>query len=267
MDYSNCPVCLKEIDYPDPREPIGPDNCWVTFVPMDKDENLDEYFDDLYCVDLHEACEEEYIRKNNIFHCDICERCGYKNNNNSICLYEHNKCVYKQPMYDDTIIVKKTLKFSCYVFESEVNDNIIHKPFQMEDDQPYHVNTYHKKCVPEFICEICNEGFDENNYKDIIIDFDHKAYCTKKYHIECCEKIKNLCFCKKALLRTCNRCHKHSYRCFNYYETDHTQFIELISELYPDTELVRTFDTDSDYEEEEWGEDYYCKKCTRIRQY
>ncbi len=241
MANSNCPVCLEEMDGPFGIVELGEQN---TSLEMDKDEDLDEDFDEDGIVYLHDDCEEEYVRKNNIFHCDICNTCGYKNNNNSICLYEHNKCVYKQPVYDDTIIVKKTPKFSCYVFESEVNDNIIHKPFQMEDDQPYHVNTYHKKCVPEFICEICSNGFDENNYKNIIIEwFD----TTQKYHIECCDKIKNLCSCKKALYIKCDHCHKSTTACFN---NNHLNLYNNLKTQY-----------------EFGGEDYYCKNCTRIRQY
>jgi len=217
MANSNCPVCLEEMDGPFGIVELGEQN---TSLEMDKDEDLDEDFDEDGIVYLHDDCEEEYVRKNNIFHCDICNTGGYKNNNNSICLYEHNKCVYKQPVYDDTIIVKKTPKFRCYAFDSEVDDTIIHKAY-LDDDQSYHVNTYHKKCVPELICEICSDGFDENNYKNIIIEwFD----TTQKYHIECCDKIKNLCFCKKALRIECDDCHKITPGCFNgclvYYDGD-----------------------------------------------
>jgi len=266
----NCPVCLKELDYPDYSKPPSLENSEPSEVAMDKDEELDEYFDEFYCVKIHVECEDEYIRKNNIFWCLICETSGYKNNNNSICLYEHNKCVYKQPVYD-TIIIQKTPKFGCYVFESEVNDNIIHRPYHEEDYQPYHVNTYHKKCVPESICEICNEGFDENNYKNIKTD----SFVIKKYHTECCEKIKNLCFCKNALFRSCKRCLKHEYRCYNYYQTAHNYNYygqgSIMNEddwgCDPDDDTRSDLGTDSDDEKENWGEDFYCKRCTRIRSY
>jgi len=207
MANQNCPVCIEIMDGPFGIVELG--EC--TSLEMDKDEDFDEDFDEDGFVNLHYDCEEEYVRKNNIFHCDICNTCGYKNNNNSICLYEHNKCVYKHPVYDDTIIVQKTPKFSCYAFDSEVDDTIIHKAY-FDDDRPYNVNTYHKKCVPELICELCSDGFDENNYKDVIINF---YGTTKKYHIECCDKIKNLCSCKKALYIKCEHCHKSTTACFN----------------------------------------------------
>jgi hypothetical protein len=223
----NCPVCLKELDYPDYSKPYSLENCEPSEVAMDKDEELDEYFDEFYCVKIHVECEDEYIRKNNIFW--------------------------------------------CRVFESEVNDNIIHRPYHEEDYQPYHVNTYHKKCVPESICEICNEGFDENNYKNIKTD----SVVIKKYHTECCEKIKNLCFCKNALFRSCKRCLKHEYRCYNYYQTVHNYKYygqgSIMNEddwgCDPDDDTRSDLDTDSDDEKENWGEDYYCKRCTRIGSY
>jgi hypothetical protein len=186
----NCPVCKEEIN--------GFDYYGNTSLEMDKDEELDEDFDENCLVHLHCTCEKEYVRKNNIFHCDICNTCGYKNNNKSICLYKHNKCVYKQLNKVD-------------------DETIIHKAYTIcsddDDDQPYHINTYHKKCMPYDICKICSDGFDENNYKDVIIDFYN---ITEKYHIECCEKINNLCSCEKALYIKCDDCHKNTNGCFNY---------------------------------------------------
>lgn len=75
---------------------------------------------------------------------------------------------------------------------------------------------YHKTCVPNSICSICDEDLELEECIDIAIDW----HIIKQFHKKCVENIYDLCDeCNKSLRVKCLGCNKRFNYCYNNCDT------------------------------------------------
>jgi hypothetical protein len=67
---------------------------------------------------------------------------------------------------------------------------------------------YHKKCVPNCVCEMCDDDLKGHECIEVLIDWDH----PKSFHLKCVKKSINIakydicCTCYKAFRVKCLEC-------------------------------------------------------------